>query len=929
MASIVNSLFPPIVDTYMPAFTVAKDTGQETSECRVYFSLSKFNILAKQGEVGGSKIRQVWVSISKQNTNESVVDSTLYPTSLIHFNLDKIYEDTQRQGDDRYYVILQAQDLTDKKWHYNEKYKVQLRFSSVEIENNNSALLTNLNYFSEWSTVCLIQGILMPILTINNFPAEAGDITFNYMESRITGMVKFDDAEYLDSYQIRLWKKDTPEYIEYDSGLIYTDSFNPNEINHALRYKYEEAVRYTLQVTYTTANLYSNSQSYDFLIIEPTDLFLNVDINVQPENELGRMKLHLTSTSERFFGTVLIQRASSKTNFLVWEEMAYIQTTGDALLNAVWYDYSIESGVWYKYSAHKVDINGNKGVATINDKPHMAVFEDIFFIGENGKQLKIKFNPQISSYSTVVSETSTQTIGSKYPFIRRNGNVEYRQFSISGLISYFMDDQNIFTNREELLGDYSYLYKNYNKENNVTDFNDFILEKQFRDRVQEFLCDGKVKLFKSATEGNILICLMNINFSPEQTLGRMLYSFSATAYEIDDISLETLERYNIQNVGTYSTATSDFVIKQESANLLLSANQGNIIDVLTAHVAGYSTDNVTYEVQSDTIQNIKIQFESDPYPLYFDPNGTVRKASWDEMKTYNPNISLGYLITHKGQPIVIPPHGIYDMSNSLANLDQGFSIEEGEAWVQCSYKVKITEQQVSEAAKTSTYDTHLGQVAGTVDSTQNIIQDFIYEKYHKETTDGFKYLHSIDQISIEADPFTVFYLNDSSSNEYKRFLINETGELFIMNEDFSINGLYFFGKHLTRKATKKSGQPIKEYTEDWEWEDHTYERNRKNKTFVSVAEIPAPVKNGVYQVASLDGVFTFFSENASVAGNDYFRKLFAALDSFTNVIGDSCYMVIYHYNNWYVMDPETHDIICPTYSIVNYIGEIETGSYVQ
>ena len=42
--------------------------------------------------------------------------------------------------------------------------------------------------------------------------------------------------------------------------------------------------------------------------------------------------------------------------------------------------------------------------------------------------------------------------------------------------------------------------------------------------------------FLKQTEGNILVKLMDISLTPNQTLGRMLYSFSATAYEIDEES---------------------------------------------------------------------------------------------------------------------------------------------------------------------------------------------------------------------------------------------------------------------------------------------------------------------------------------------------------------------------------------------------------
>jgi hypothetical protein len=41
-------------------------------------------------------------------------------------------------------------------------------------------------------------------------------------------------------------------------------------------------------------------------------------------------------------------------------------------------------------------------------------------------------------------ETKTDTIGGKYPFIFRNGNVEYKEFQISGLLSLLSDENNLF-----------------------------------------------------------------------------------------------------------------------------------------------------------------------------------------------------------------------------------------------------------------------------------------------------------------------------------------------------------------------------------------------------------------------------------------------------------------------------------------------------
>jgi hypothetical protein len=44
---------------------------------------------------------------------------------------------------------------------------------------------------------------------------------------------------------------------------------------------------------------------------------------------------------------------------------------------------------------------------------------------------------------------------------------------------------------------------------------------------------------------------MNINFQPVETLGRRLYSFTATAVEVDEPTISNYEKYKIQQVGNY------------------------------------------------------------------------------------------------------------------------------------------------------------------------------------------------------------------------------------------------------------------------------------------------------------------------------------------------------------------------------------------
>ena len=101
-----------------------------------------------------------------------------------------------------------------------------------------------------------------------------------------------------------------------------------------------------------------------------------------------------------------------------------------------------------------------------------------------------------------------------------------------------MDDNHIFSSREEIFGDSIELYDKYNWDHRITEYNDYTYERKFRELVIDFLYKHNVKLFRSATEGNILVKLMDINFTPNSTLGRRIYSFTATAYEVDEATIK-------------------------------------------------------------------------------------------------------------------------------------------------------------------------------------------------------------------------------------------------------------------------------------------------------------------------------------------------------------------------------------------------------
>jgi len=58
------------------------------------------------------------------------------------------------------------------------------------------------------------------------------------------------------------------------------------------------------------------------------------------------------------------------------------------------------------------------------------------FLSDKDRILKIRFNPKMNSFKNNIPEQKIETIGSKYPFIFKNGNVHYKEFPIGGLLSF-------------------------------------------------------------------------------------------------------------------------------------------------------------------------------------------------------------------------------------------------------------------------------------------------------------------------------------------------------------------------------------------------------------------------------------------------------------------------------------------------------------
>lgn len=914
MATIVKSLYPPIVDTYMPAFIVNNGQGA----CKLYFSLSKYNNL--------SEIKSIWVTINNQYTNEPMINNNI---GMIKFNFAEILKDSEenkdsRPGDDRYYITINETQIKGG-WELNQLYKVQLRFCEVDLKTETmSEIIANENNFSEWSTVTLIRGIQQPKLTLLNFKEENEVIftaTNNVFAGRVDNLHSDDSLVY---YQIKIVDKRNLNKIIYDSGICYTNEYNPNEINHFVKKGFADGESYIVKITYETASLFRETKEFSFSVIDIGRDTLNAVITAEPNDEDGYIKINIYSKEmDNFIGNLTIRRASSKNNFEIWEDV-YTTTVMsiDERLNVSWNDYTVESGIWYKYCVQKRNNHGERGLVIMLNSPVMVTLQDMFLTTAD-KQLKIKFNPQVNSFKHTLSDSLTQTLGSKYPFIKRNGNVNFRQFSISGLISHFCDENELFCSKDELYQGQTSLYNKYNEQHRITEYNDFSLERAFREKVQEFLYANEVKLFRSPTEGNILVRLMDVSFTPNTTLGRMVYSFSATAYEIDEINFETLDKYNIQKVGTYQesffrTYTKKYQIKEK---FVVSRNGVHEVVNIKNFIQNYENENAIEGTKKvvNTFNDIDISFESEPYLINVGGSTPVPISNANESNNAT-DIVLGYLISVNGEWFVVSSRGRFTLTGddvkitSLSLIVPGISGYELNVLMKCSYEVQEMED-TSDAIKQIVYSSRVGQIRGDCDSTTSLY-NIISKKYEYQTNANYQRMYALNSVTVEVEPNTVFYLKNVSSNSYNKYMVGKSGILNIVSEDYDIDGLYILGPHLEEQP--KEHIRIK----DLEFKINDEE------IYDTVSHIMSPEKNNVYFVRDISEINFNLSLNEA-RKNDYLTKLYNLTSMvFNNSREEYAYRVIYYQDNWYLFSKED-DVIKTNQFLIDYYYELEKGVFAD
>lgn len=471
-----RTIYPPLVNSYEPAFIAGSG-----SSLRVYFSLSNLSNIPSGTNltVHAQIYRQDGVKVL--NTTNDIINKR-YRAAGIILNLVPIKSDTENN---LYYVTIDNSDLkssvtlngtTYNGWIPGWIYKIQLRLSTVTYDpsiypKQEVWLQEFSNSFSEWSTICYTKAISPMRIQIPLFKYDSGDPINHYNPDTIYTITEMDffgtiesqipeaneDFEYV---KISLYQNDV---LLEESGEIYKTEQSNTYFNYKFKQNFQNDTEYHLFLNYKTENEYvpNSLLEFKFLIENLASERINARIttidknyegiltdltSIEEEEDEGRIALKIYSpSSELWSGNICIRRASQQDNFQTWDDIK-ILTVRSKDLNSLdlIYDYTIESGVWYKYGIQTIDKTGARGILVTLQEPIQRLFNYSYILGQDDKQLKLQFNNTINSFKYQIYDTKTDTIGSQYPFIARNAEVHYRTFPISALITFWMDENNTF-----------------------------------------------------------------------------------------------------------------------------------------------------------------------------------------------------------------------------------------------------------------------------------------------------------------------------------------------------------------------------------------------------------------------------------------------------------------------------------------------------
>lgn len=254
---------------------------------------------------------------------------------------------------------------------------------------------------------------------------------------------------------------------------------------------------------------------------------------------------------------IAVLRSNLSEGLLRWQEVTRIKN--GSIQEAYLYDYFVENGNYYRYALQPITADGRKGPIT-GAFDVVSTYEGFWMLGEKDKQFSFIYDGNISTINHNQSESVIETLTGKYPFVVSSADLDYKTFQFSGKLTYEQDVHRLLvsnTYSEAISPDptipINFVEIKYGDEagtNRKTDIGkldeSMVMQRIWRNKILEWLKDGRPKILKSEAEGNILVRVTNVNVTPVRSLYGLIADFTCTMTEIGDVKEKTLQRYSLR-----------------------------------------------------------------------------------------------------------------------------------------------------------------------------------------------------------------------------------------------------------------------------------------------------------------------------------------------------------------------------------------------
>lgn len=648
-------LYPPYIEGSIPAFYGTSLT--------VPFSMNR--------SVGRQEVSGITLKVKTVQSNSFLFE---IPSGVIKW------------GGTNPYVVFDLGKYIEK-LNAGQFYKIQI------------AYVDNSNVPGYYSTVGVVKYTDRPSITLEGLDTLRIN---NFNHSFVGVYTPGPDDPTEKEYSYRFVITDSENNIVEDSGTCIHRSDNDTTANQSsdqwecLNDLSNSGIHYIQYIVTTVNNIQLKTYKYKILARNNASMDIPITLIAELNYDNGYIKLSAQNNPPDVVmpltgGFVLTRLDTSNPTAWVEIQRQNLQSVLPEDINFT--DFTIEQGKTYIYGLQQYNDSGLYSERITSNSVY-ADFEHAFLF-DGVRQLKIEYNPKVSSFKIDVLESKIDTIGSQFPFIFRNGAVFYKEFPISGLISYWSDDEELFMTKSEmrLIGDKAHRSQtvansaNYasaavthpesdawNEINTIQHIpNKSLLnyniaaERWFKLTVLDWLNNGKPKLFRSPAEGNYIVRLLNTSLTPNDTIGRMLHTFQSQAYEVEKYSYEKLKEYGltqrkdfIETVPKWSTINvSDFYKRNLDDEIMLDNNNQPIIENISNNWLDKLRNNASgcnevslYDFVPGTIIEIKLSTSPVPIQIKIGSTGNYHFVSDDVITSisYPERITNGGVLIDNIEP---------------------------------------------------------------------------------------------------------------------------------------------------------------------------------------------------------------------------------------------------------------------------------------